>query len=106
MNWRQIVLAILVAVTVSACSEVKLTDVSLHADYKPIVGAQYEVMGTLYAHGIRRHAQAPVHYITLVPPPGFDGSEVGFRVPIELGSRITITRVMRTNRWIPVLRTS
>ena len=83
----------------SACSEVALTDVSEAPDFRPIVGTQYEIVGAVDAYGIRQHSKAEVEYITLIPPPGIAGSEVGFRIPVELGSKMTIDKVMRTNIW-------
>lgn len=81
------------------CSEVSLVDVSLDPDHQPLVGRRYEVVGRLDAYGIRPHSKAEVEYITLMPPPGVGGSEVGFRVRVEPGSSVTIMKVMRTSRW-------
>lgn len=82
----------------SACSEERLTDVSQQPEFKRAVGATYEVVGTVHAYGIRRHSAAEVEYITLIPPPGVDGPEVGFRVLVEAGSRLTVRKVLKTNR--------
>jgi len=81
----------------TACTE-KVKDVSGDLQYKNLLGIEYEIVGPVDAYGIRHHSKAPVDYATLVPPPGFEGSEVGFRVPVALGSKITIRRVLRVNR--------
>lgn len=81
-----------------ACAEEKFKDVSDDPDIRPIVGSQYEIVGPVYAYGIRNHSKAPIDLITLIPPPGIEGSEVGFKVPVQLGSRVTILKVLRTNR--------
>lgn len=80
------------------CSGEKLKDVSDDPKIKPFVGSQYEVVGLVYAYGIREHSKAPVDLITLIPPPGIEGSEVGFRTPVRVGSRITVLKVLKTNR--------
>lgn len=79
------------------CSE-KFTDVSDDPRIKPFVGGQYEIVGLVYAYGIREHPKAPVHYITLIPPPGIAGSEVGFKTPVPVGSRVTVIKVLKSNR--------
>jgi hypothetical protein len=84
----------------SGCMEVKLTDVSNKPKNKHLIGTQYRIIGNLDAYGIRKHSRAPVDYITLVPPPGFDGYEVDFCVRLEHGSVITVAKVMKTNRWL------
>ncbi len=80
------------------CSEEKLKDVSADPKFSPFVGGRYEVVGLVYAYGIRRHSKAPVDYITLIPPPGIGGTSVGFEIPIRVGSKITVLRVLKTNR--------
>lgn len=67
--------------------------------FRPSVGARYEVVGAVDAYGIRHHSKAPVDYVTLIPPPGIAGSEVGFRIRIEPGSTITVLKVLKSNRW-------
>jgi len=79
------------------CSE-KLTDVSNDPRIKPFVGGQYEVVGLVDAYGMREHSKAPVDLIILNPPPGFKSHQVGFRTPVRIGSRITVLKVLRTNR--------
>lgn len=73
-------------------------DVSSKPQYKPIVGSAYKVVGTLYAHGIRKHSKAPVDSVVLVPPPGFMGSEVGFRITVKEGTVFKVRKVLLTNR--------
>lgn len=97
------VLACLVALLlgmISACSEVGLVDVSLDPDHMQLIGEQYEIVGAVDAYGIRPHSKAEVEYITLIPPPGIGGNEVGFKIRLRSGSRITIVKVMETNRWL------
>jgi hypothetical protein len=78
--------------------EAKHEDVSEEPRSKAAVGVRYEVVGTVDAYGIRRHSKAPVDYITLIPPPGIGGSEVGFQIPVRPGSTIRVAKVVRTNR--------
>ena len=59
---------------------------------------RYVVVGQVDAYGVRRNSKAPVEYITLIPPPGVQGSEVGFQVPVRLRSTLTVRKVIRTNR--------
>jgi len=80
------------------CSEQKLKDVSNDPKVKPFIGSQYEIVGLVYAYGMREHSKAPVDLITLIPPPGIEGSQVGFRTPVRVGSTITVLKVLRTNR--------
>lgn len=98
MRGTFIVVTCIVMCFLGACSEEKLTDVSSDPTYKNVIGAEYEVVGPLLAYGIRDHSRAPVELVTLIPPPGIEGSEVGFRVPVAIGSKVTIRRVFKTNR--------
>ena len=84
---------------VVAC-EVKFEDVSRDREFKNLVGTRYEIIGTVDAYGIRAHSKAPVEYITFIPPPGVEGSQIDFRLPIAPGSKITVLRVLRSNRLI------
>ena len=81
-----------------AC-QVRFEDVSKYPEFRHVIGSRYEVVGAVNAYGIRPHSKAEVEYITLIPPPGFDGSEIGFRVPINYGSKITVLKVLKSNRW-------
>jgi hypothetical protein len=84
--------------TLSACSET-LDDVSSRADYKLVIGTSYEVIGKLEAYGIGRKPHQRIDYVKLMPVYGYTGSEVGFNVQVQRGSRITVTHVYHTNRW-------
>ncbi|MFZ4878844.1 hypothetical protein ACL9RI_27485 [Janthinobacterium sp. Mn2066] len=81
-----------------AC-QVRFEDVSKDPEFRHVIGSRYEVVGVVDAYGIRTHSNAEVEYITFIPPPGFDGSEIGFRVPINYGSKITVLKVLKSNRW-------
>ncbi|MEO7496844.1 MAG: hypothetical protein ABIT83_07330 [Massilia sp.] len=81
-----------------ACTEEKCNDVSSEPKFKSVIGAEYEIIGPLLAYGIRQHSKAPVEFVSLIPPPGIEGSEVGFEIPVAIGTRITVLRVIRTNR--------
>lgn len=91
----------LVALTImiSACGETKYTDVSTEPGYRGLVGAIYTVVGPVNAYGIRKHSKAAIEYVTVIPPPGIEGSEVGFRIPIAVGSTLTVMSVYETNRF-------
>jgi hypothetical protein len=94
-------LIIVMSITMSlltACTDETFKDVSRNQKYSNVVGAEYEIVGPLIAYGIRDHLDAPVELVTLIPPPGIEGSEIGFRVPIEIGSRVIVRRVLKTNR--------
>jgi hypothetical protein len=79
--------------------EEKLTDVSERPENMKEIGLRYEVIGPVDAYGIRRSSQSQVEYVTLIPPPGIAGSEVGFRIPVVGGSKVVVTKVFKTNRW-------
>lgn len=81
----------------SACTDVKYTDVSTQHGYEVLVGTTYNVVSPITAYGIRKHSKAPVESVSLIPPPGITGSEVGFRVPIPIGTRLTVINVYETN---------
>lgn len=83
----------------SACGETKYADVSTLPAYRGLVGATYTVVGPVNAYGIRKHSKAPVEYVTVIPPPGIEGSEIGFRIPIAAGSILTVISVYQTNRF-------
>ena len=95
-----ILLMVTVLGALLACSEERLKDVSDEPAFKPVIGTQYEIVGAIDAYGIRQHSGAKVDYITLIPPPGIAGPEVGFIIPIKPGSSFTVTRVLRNNSWI------
>jgi hypothetical protein len=98
MIMRATLIAVMyIACVLAACTE-KVKDVSGDRKYKSLIGAEYEIVGPVEAYGIRYHSKASVDSVTLVPPPGYDSFEVGFRVPIALGSKITIRQVLKTNR--------
>lgn len=80
------------------CSDESRIDVSQQAEFRHIVGMQYEVVGSVDAYGIRPHSQAAVEYVTLIPPPGIEGPEVGFRIPLQVGSKLIVQKVIKTNR--------
>lgn len=85
---------------VSGCTDEETReDVSSQPMYYQHVGDRYEILKPLHAYGIRRHSGAPVGYILLTPPPGIQGSEIGFDVPVTPGSTIEILKVIKTNRW-------
>ena len=97
---RSALLLLIVGVvgTLVGC-DVRFSDVSKDPKFRHLVGARYEVIGTLDAYGIRNHSKAAVEYTTLIPPPGIAGSEVGFCIAIEPKSEITILKVLKSNRW-------
>lgn len=96
---RILQLLMLIAVGALAGCDERFADVSNDPRFRPSVGARYEVVGAVDAYGIRHHSKAPVDYVTLIPPPGIAGSEVGFRIRIEPGSTITVLKVLKSNRW-------
>lgn len=80
------------------CSDETRVDVSQQPEFGRYVGMQYEVVGLVDAYGIRPHSQAAVEYVTLIPSPGIEGPEVGFRIPLQAGSKLTVQKVIKTNR--------
>lgn len=95
----KLLLLIVIALGALVACQQKFVDVSKDPKFRQVVGSRYTVVGSVEAYGIRQHSKAEVEYITLIPPPGIEGSEVGFRVPITFGSRITVLKVLRSNRW-------
>jgi hypothetical protein len=81
------------------CMQERLDDVSNEPEYKEVLGARYEVISSVDAFGIRDTSVSEVEYVTLIPPPGIEGYEVAFRLPIKVGSKVTVLSVMKSNRW-------
>jgi hypothetical protein len=73
-------------------------DVSAEARSMAVIGTRYEVVGPVEAYGYRRHSQAPVDKVALIPPPGIEGTTIGFNIPVRQGSTVTVRKVIRTNR--------
>ena len=82
----------------SACGETKYADVSTQPGYREMVGVTYTIVGPVSAYGIRKHSKAAMEFVSVIPPPGIDGPEVGFRIPIMLGATLTVVSVYKTNR--------
>lgn len=80
------------------CSDETRINVSEQEEFRRFVGIQFEVIGPVDAYGIRPHSKAEVQYVTLIPLPGIDGPEVGFRTRLPVGSKVTVQRVIKTNR--------
>lgn len=91
--------AVLILMMASACTETKYTDVSTQPGYQEMVGATYTIVKPIGAYGIRQHSKAPIESISIVPPPGIEGPEVGFRVEIPSGSTMTVLGVYESNRF-------
>ncbi|MDQ2988102.1 MAG: hypothetical protein M3R60_03245 [Pseudomonadota bacterium] len=81
MATRTLLLTVMAVGALAGCDE-RFADVSNDPRFRQNVGARYEVIGAVDAYGIRHHSKAPVDYVTLIPPPGIAGSEVGFRIRI------------------------
>ena len=99
MRGRLFLLTLLIG-ALSGCTDLEFTDVSNESSSRALIGTQYEVVGDVDAYGIKGRPNGEVEYISLIPPPGFTGWERGFKVPLERGSIITVTKVMKTNRWL------
>lgn len=97
-NYLRIVWVGALFALLTACDDTKFVDVSNQQKYSGLVGAKYIIIDPVDVYGIRKHSKAPVDYLTLIPPPGIEGSEVGFRVPIPIGSTLTVLRIYETNR--------
>jgi hypothetical protein len=90
--------SVIFTLMLSACGEIKYVDVSTKPGYRDLSGATYTVVGAVSAYGIRKHSKAEIEYITLIPPPGIGGSQIGFQIPITVGSTLTVMNVYETNR--------
>lgn len=100
MSKRASILMLSAALALPACSlDERGNDVSDQAEFQGMIGSQYVIIGAVSAYGIRKWSGAPIDYITLIPPPGIAGSEVGFTIPLVEGSKITVLKVIKTNRW-------
>jgi hypothetical protein len=80
------------------CSDETRVNVSEQEQFRRFVGMQFEIVGPVDAYGIRPHSKAEVEYVTLIPLPGIEGPEVGFRTRLQVGSKVTVQRAMKTNR--------
>jgi hypothetical protein len=78
MRGRFLSLALLLGAFSGCSMELALTDVSDKPKNKALIGTQYEVVGDVYAYGIRGRPRGEVEYITLIAPPGFTGWERAF----------------------------
>lgn len=85
---------------ISACGETEYVDVTTQSDYRNMAGATYTVVGPVNDYGIRKHSKASAESISVIPPPGIEGPEVAFRVPIPIGTSLTILNVYETNRLV------
>lgn len=94
-----LILPMFIALVALLACQVQFEDVSNDPEFKHLIGSRYEVISAVDAYGIRSHSKAEVGYITLIPSPGFDGSEVGFRLPVNPGSIITVLKILKSNRW-------
>jgi hypothetical protein len=99
MSKRQVLLMLIAFGLLLGCFEQEFENVSGKPEFKKMLGTRYEIIGPVDAYGIRKRANSEVHYVTLIPPPGIEGYEVGFRVPVVVGSKITILSVLKSNRW-------
>lgn len=96
---RRLALTLLVSIlSLIGCSDETRVNVSEQERFKRFIGMQFEVIGPVDAYGIRPHSKAEVEYVTLIPLPGIDGPEVAFRTRLHVGSKLTVTRVIWTNR--------
>ena len=77
--------------------EEKLVDVSSQDKYRHLIGSKFEVIGRVDAYGIRDHSGAPADYVTLMPPPGIGGSQIAFVRSVPSGSKVTVTKILKTN---------
>lgn len=75
-------------------------DASVEARSREVIGARHEVVGPVQAHGFRQHSRAPVEHVLLIPQPGIDGPEIGFRVPVRQGSTVTVRKVLQSDRML------
>ena len=89
---------LVLAAGLCGCGEEHRVDVSQKDEFRRLVGMQYEVTGSVDAYGIRSYSRPEVVYVTLIPLPGISGPEVGYRIPLKLGSKVTIRKVIETNR--------
>lgn len=95
----QLILGMVMAILSGCTDEETREDVSSQPMYSELIGNRYEILKPLHAYGIRRHSDAPVQYIVLMPPPGVEGSEIGFDVAVKPGATFEILKVTKTNRW-------
>ena len=91
-------LAVSLLSLLQGCTQESAIDVSKDPKFQARIGEEYEVIGALDAYGIRTHSGSQVQYITLIPPPGIEGPEIGYMTPVAAGSRIRILAILRTNR--------
>ncbi|MNM86851.1 hypothetical protein D3C81_990160 [compost metagenome] len=82
------------------CYSEKFIDISNEEGYSKLIGKTYEITGPIIGHGIRKHSNAPVDYVTLMPPPGIGGHQIAFANLVPIGSKIKIVKVLKSNRLI------
>jgi hypothetical protein len=98
MIWLKVVLALVPILLMVGCdAKVEYRDVSER--HPEILKRRYEVSGVLLAYGIRKHSQAPIDYITLMPPPGIEGKQIVDLGRLPLGTVFQVKSVFLSNSF-------
>ena len=98
-NFYKIIIFLFIAGLMGCYSE-KFVDISNEEGYSKLIGKTYEITGPVIGHGIRKHSNASVDYVTLMPPPGIGGHQIAFANLVPVGSKIKIVKVLKSNRLI------
>jgi hypothetical protein len=98
MIWLKVVLALVPILLMVGCdAKVEYRDVSER--HPEILKRRYEVSGVLLAYGIRKHSEAPIDYITLMPPPGIEGKQIVDLGRLPLGTIFKVKNILLSNRF-------
>jgi hypothetical protein len=96
--WLKVGLPLVLILTILGCdAKVEYRDVSER--HPEILKRRYEVSGVLLAYGIRKHSQAPIDYITLMPPPGIEGKQIVDLGRLPMGTAFKVKNVLLSNRF-------
>src|SRR5688572_21937421 len=88
----------IVGMTLSACGQVPLADVSAEPEYKQTIGARFKSKQTLLLIGVTgdQNYKKQIDYYVLVPEPGFSGPEVVRKEKMAKGASLKVTRVLQS----------
>jgi hypothetical protein len=95
-----LLIAILICLFFSSCSEVKMVDSSADPSYSTVIGKKFKLREDLLALGISSSNRHPADYVEIVPRPGFAGPEVVSRRTLKKDTVVQVTRALTSQSLI------